>query len=56
MKCQCCDIILTDYEATRRNGITNAFIDLCLICDDSEELGIPVIDRPDLLTKDISDD
>lgn len=46
MRCQCCNKILNDYEATRRHAITNQFLDICNKC--IKDLGIPTIERTDL--------
>jgi hypothetical protein len=32
MKCICCNKSLSDFEATRRHGITNEFLDMCNAC------------------------
>ena len=32
MKCICCNKSLSDFEATRRHGITKEFLDLCGSC------------------------
>ena len=32
MKCIACNKSLSDFEATRRHGITNEFLDLCNAC------------------------
>ena len=32
MKCICCNKSLSDFEATRRHGITNEFLDMCNSC------------------------
>lgn len=50
MKCRACDVILTDFEATRKYE-TGEFIDLCDYCFYSgvEEDIIPV-EREDLRT------
>ena len=32
MRCKDCNIILSDFEATRRNKISRAFVDLCNAC------------------------
>jgi hypothetical protein len=50
VRCIACDVLLTDYEATRRYAESKEFVDLCNRCmavslDDSE-----VIDREDLRT------
>lgn len=32
MKCICCNKSLSDFESTRRHGITNEFLDMCAAC------------------------
>ena len=32
MRCKDCNTILSDFEATRRNKISKAFVDLCNAC------------------------
>lgn len=32
MKCICCNKNLSDFEATRRHGLTNEFLDMCNAC------------------------
>ena len=32
MKCLSCDVILSDFEATRKSEVTNEFFDLCNHC------------------------
>lgn len=32
MKCTCCNKSLSDFEATRRHGLTNEFLDMCNHC------------------------
>jgi len=32
MKCICCNKSLSDFEATRRHGLTNDFLDMCNGC------------------------
>ena len=51
MKCTCCDRTLNDYEATRRHGITNEFLDICNSCYQSiaSQVALPVTDRQDLM-------
>ncbi len=46
MRCQCCDKILNDYEATRRHAATGEFLDICNKC--IKDLGIPTVERADL--------
>jgi len=50
MRCYCCNKVLSDFEATRKNESTGVFIDMCNTC--VAESGIlsliPVIEREDL--------
>ena len=32
MHCYCCDVVLTDYEATLQDANTRAYLDMCLEC------------------------
>lgn len=48
MRCLACDRALTDYEATRRDAITNEFIDLCNHCFASISEDLHTIEREDL--------
>jgi len=48
MKCYCCDVILSDYEATRRNAITSEFIDMCNKCYKSVCKVVLAVERDDL--------
>lgn len=62
MHCSCCDRLLTDYEATRKDAHTFKFIDLCKNCFEDVKPFVSVIDRKDLITEqdldepDIEDD
>jgi hypothetical protein len=58
MHCECCDAILSDFEATRKDRRTGLYLNLCQICfAESGLVGkIPTIDRRDLLTKEDIDD
>lgn len=58
MKCQCCDKMLSDYEATRKNAETGQYLDLCQDCLDDvmEQTPIAVKDNPALLRKHNSDE
>ena len=49
MHCNCCNKLLTDFEATRRNAITKDFVDLCKVCFEDVKGLFPVIERKDLL-------
>lgn len=48
MHCLCCDKMLTDYEATRRNAMTKEFIDLCNKCYSTISNDVLAIERQDL--------
>lgn len=48
MRCLACDRALTDYEATRRDAITDEFIDLCNGCFASVYEDLHTIERTDL--------
>ena len=47
MRCQCCNALLSDYEATIRSTISGEYLDICKICL-SYIPEIEYIDRPDL--------
>jgi hypothetical protein len=51
MHCSCCDQLLTDYEATRKDAHTFKFIDLCKNCFEDIKPFVSVIDRKDLITE-----
>lgn len=51
MHCSCCDRLLTDYEATRKDAHTFKFIDLCKNCFEDVKPFVSVIDRKDLITE-----
>jgi len=46
MRCDCCNRLLSDYEATLRHAVTNDFMNTCNRCLDGLE--IPTRGRPDL--------
>jgi hypothetical protein len=46
MRCDCCNRLLSDYEATLRHAVTNEFMNTCNRCLDGLE--IPTRGRPDL--------
>jgi hypothetical protein len=48
MKCICCDCILTDFEATRRNARTKEFLDICNSCFEPIKNEFTVVEREDL--------
>lgn len=51
MRCQCCNRLLSDFEATRRHAETNEFLDICDSCFHvvNEDIEVPVLERQDLL-------
>ncbi len=51
MHCNCCDRLLSEFEATRRNAITKDFVDLCKVCFEDVKGLFPVLERKDLLTQ-----
>jgi hypothetical protein len=51
MRCRCCDRLLTDFEATRKNAIDHQFVDLCKVCFEDVKGLFPVIERKDLITE-----
>mgnify|MGYP001384128313 CR=1 FL=1 len=52
MRCDCCNILLSDYEATLKSAQTNEFLNTCLKC--LEGLNIDTIGRTDLSAFDFS--
>jgi len=58
MRCQCCDRVLTDFEATRKHAVTGMFIDLCQQCFKTVQMdaNLPTKDRRDLISEDDIDD
>lgn len=51
MRCEACNKLLTDYEATRKDAHTFKFIDLCKTCFEDIKPFVSVIDRKDLITE-----
>ena len=50
MRCRSCNVELNDFEATRKEVNTGAFVDLCNHCfHASDYTNIPVIERYDLI-------
>lgn len=46
MRCECCDVVLTDFEATRKSKLSGEYLNTCNKC--LKDLGIHTIDRKDL--------
>jgi hypothetical protein len=55
MRCIACDKKLTDYESTRRHGMTHEFLDMCNRCL-KDVPNIPTKDRADLVKETDYDD
>jgi hypothetical protein len=49
MRCQCCNEILTSYEATLRHAVTKKFVELCGVCLKEIGSSIPLQVRNDLI-------
>lgn len=47
MRCQSCNVILTDYESTIKSTTNREYLDLCVRCLHTIP-DISYIDRPDL--------
>jgi len=56
MRCQNCDRLLSDFEATRKHAITFQFLDLCKVCFEDVKTIIPTIDNRALMTEQDFDD
>lgn len=55
MRCACCDVLLTDFEATRRDKLSGRYPDLCGRCF-SADVSTKVVERWDLFSsEDIRD-
>ena len=57
MHCECCDALLSDFEATRKDKRTGHYLNLCQSCFSESGLKdfVPTIDRRDLMTQDDMD-
>lgn len=51
MHCRCCDRLLSEFEATRKNAQTKEYLDLCKVCFEDVKGLFPVIERKDLITE-----
>lgn len=56
MKCLSCDVILTDFEATRKSAYSGQYIDLCNRCFSSVKDQVLVVERYDLLHEESDDE
>ena len=48
MRCKACDVLLTEYEATRKSAMSGEYLDLCNGCFKYIQEDIEVIDCPAL--------
>lgn len=55
MRCQACNVELTDFEATRKSAETNDFIDLCNDCYAPIKNDLRCVERMDLMHEDDDD-
>lgn len=51
MRCQCCNAMLTDYEATIKHAITRKYVELCADCLKTIDAYIPIQVRQDLMNE-----
>jgi len=51
MRCQACDALLSDYEATRKSELTGEYVDLCNHCYVAIKNDVIVVEREDLSTQ-----
>jgi len=56
MRCRCCDVALTDYEATRKSVTTNEYYDMCNRCFSTIKDDLLYKDRIDLMSSSDVDD
>lgn len=52
MHCRCCDIELNDYESTRKD-LNGRYIDMCTPCFMTIKDDLTVIERDDLMVRDV---
>ena len=50
MRCVSCDVLLTDFEATRKSAETDEFLDLCNHCYSFIRDEVKAIERHDLMS------
>ena len=50
MRCVCCNVALTDYEATRKSVVTNEYFDMCNKCFKTIREDMLYKDNPALLS------
>jgi len=53
MRCQSCNVALSDFESTRKHAETKEFIDLCNTCYAYVRDDVITIERNDLRTEEV---
>lgn len=48
MRCCCCNVVLNDFESTRKSAATGDYLDMCNKCYGFVEKDIPTVGRTDL--------
>jgi len=56
MRCTCCNVVLNDFESTRKNRATGEYLDMCNKCTSFVDDAIETIDRSDLSESEVPDD
>ena len=56
MRCRCCNVLLTDFETTRKSLITNDYYDTCNTCFKTIKDDLVYKDRIDLISNNDLDD
>ncbi len=56
MRCLSCDVILSDFEATRKYSKSGEFVDLCNKCFSTIEDDVEVVENYDLLEQEEVDE
>lgn len=52
MRCLSCNVILTEFEATRKSAVTEEYLDLCNDCYATIRDQVKALERFDLMTLD----
>jgi hypothetical protein len=56
MRCKACNVILSDFEVTRKSADTNEYMDLCNVCFAPISNECYVLERFDLLENEDSNE
>lgn len=52
MRCLSCNVILTEFESTRKSAVTEEYLDLCNDCYSTIRDQVKALERFDLMTLD----